>query len=395
MEKTQSSSIFIRRFLFVIAAILLMALFWYLRNTWLLTFLAIIIAVGMSMPARWFQRQFKLKRGLSTVASVVTVGLAGYLLAIIIFPPIVNETAGLLRELPGLLQRAAEGYEQVREGSVLISRLLPPLTGEALLDLSADQQIVDRIITTLQDVLGTGLPLVAGGINAAAGIIGNIVLVLILAILFLLNPLSYIKASLYVFPARHHEKILSVWNTLYETLTTWLKAQFTSITVTTGLVWLILGVFLGLPNAITVAVIAGFASFIPNIGALIPLIPIILFQLADDPARLLIVIPVYLAIQLTESNVITPSIVKAELNIPAGAVLLVQVVTAVLFGAVGVLLAVPLLAVTTTLIRELYSYQVLDIDENQMAIERDESGLLVLAHSTRSAEKDKGEEDAC
>lgn len=370
---------FIKKFIFIIASLLVMLLFWYLRNTWLLTFLAIIIAIGMSIPARWIQRRFKWKRGPATITAVLLVGLFIYLLILIIFPPIVSEIGSLLKELPRLLQSAVEGYDQLRAGNEIIGRLLPALTDETLVNLSYDQALIDQLINTARSILGTGLPLVAGGLNAAASLVGNILLVLILAILFLLNPLSYIQGTLFLLPQRYHPRLLAIWNELYLTITTWLKAQFTSITVTAFLVYVILGVILGMPNAITVAVIAGFSSFIPNIGALIPLIPITLFQLAADPSRLLIVLPVYLAIQLTESNIITPSIVKAELNIPAGAVLLVQVVTAVLFGAIGVLLAVPLLAVTITLVSEVYSQQILGLDVSQLRLIRDLDGRLALA----------------
>ena len=116
-----------------------------------------------------------------------------------------------------------------------------------------------------------------------------------------------------------------------------------------------------MPNVLVVAVFAGFATFVPNIGAFLPLIPIAVFTLAESPASILVMVPAYLAIQLIESNVLTPMIVKRQLSIPAAGMLLFQIVAGLVFGLLDILLAVPLLALSITLVRELYSYGVLGL----------------------------------
>ncbi len=101
---------------------------------------------------------------------------------------------------------------------------------------------------------------------------------------------------------------------------------------------------------------------IPNIGAFLAIIPILIFGLASTtPERILIWLIVYLLIQLAESNVITPSVVKNQLHIPAGAMMVFQLIATVIFGALGLLLAVPLFAVIIVLVRELYSYDILGL----------------------------------
>src|SRR5690606_13773459 len=123
------------------------------------------------------------------------------------------------------------------------------------------------------------------------------------------------------------------WNKLHRTVRTWISTLLLSISITMTLVWLILGLLLGIPNASIVAVFAGVATFVPNIGAFLPLIPIVIFTLASDPSQLLIMAPAYLLIQLIESNVITPSLVKAELDIPPGLLMLFQLLMTLAFGA--------------------------------------------------------------
>ncbi len=81
-----------------------------------------------------------------------------------------------------------------------------------------------------------------------------------------------------------------------------------------------------MPYVLIVAVFSGFATFVPNIGAFLPLVPIAVFTLASAPASLLVMAPAYLLIQLLESNVLTPTIVKRQLSIPAAGMLIFQLV---------------------------------------------------------------------
>ena len=166
---------------------------------------------------------------------------------------------------------------------------------------------------------------------------------------------------------------------MYDTVRAWLTALSLSIAITTTLVWVILGLLLGMPNALVVAVFAGIATFIPNIGSVLPVIPIVVFTLASgDPSDVFLYVPVYLGIQLLESNVLTPSIVKAQLSIPAGLVLLFQLLVTLAFGALGLLLAVPMLAVLIVLVRELYSYDALGLRRLDIELSTNENGQMVL-----------------
>lgn len=191
-------------------------------------------------------------------------------------------------------------------------------------------------------------------------LLANLFLVVMLAIFFLAEPKAYVRASLYLLPAHRHAQLLGLWSVLYHTLRTWLSTLSISISVTVVLVWLILG-SLGMPNVPVVAAFAGLATFVPNIGAFLPLVPITVFSLVSDPGQLPLMVVAYLAIQLVESNILTPSIVRRQLSIPPAATLTFQILAGFIFGLVGIFLAVPLLAVLITLVREGYSYGLLGL----------------------------------
>jgi predicted PurR-regulated permease PerM len=362
---------FLNRCLIVVALALALAALWFFRNTLLLGFFAVIIAVGVSIPANWFWRH-GLPRWLANTVAIILVALALLFLLLWLIPTIANAFVDLLTGLPQGVRAVAESYNAFRERSTYLTTLLPPLNAPELGTLTPEQlrDIVGRVVNT-------GLPILVSGGSVAATLFTNLVLVLLMAVLFLVDPMSYVKASLYLVPSAHHTRVLELWGELYQTLRTWLSSLFISISITVGLVLVILGL-LGMPNVAVVAVFAGFATFVPNLGAYLPLIPIAIFTLSTNPAQFLVMAPVYLAIQLLESNVLTPLVVKRSLALPPGGLLLFQIVAGLVYGLLGVLLAVPLFAVIVTLVRELYSYDALGLRDKDLEVVQERGQALRL-----------------
>jgi predicted PurR-regulated permease PerM len=346
-----------------LATVLLLALLWALwsaRSILLLAFAAAVIAIAIAQPMHQLQKR-GCKRGVAMAISVFLAGTALVLLSLWILPTFARGVGELVNDVPAAVQKAQLAYGEFWQSSPSMQSLLPEMpaadAGEQR-DPGAFKNVFDWMIKS-----GMALaPDLLGGIGLVASILVNIALVLFIAVFFLLEPKSYIKTTLYLIPENHHARALEIWDALYSTLTKWLHAQIISITVIVLLVWLVLGVALRMPNAMVVALFAGFATFIPNIGAFLSIIPITIFTLAyGQPAQLLLYIPVYLFIQFLESNVITPQVVRSQLNIPAGFLMLFQLLITLALGALGLVLAVPILAFLIVLVREIYSYDLLGL----------------------------------
>lgn len=372
-----STYTFLKRLLIVVVAVVLLLSLWYLRSIWLLGFAAVVVAVGISIPAHWLQQR-GLPRNPSRLLATLVVGLLAIFLILWIVPAIINETGTALAELPRMWQEIGQYYETWRSGSHLLTRLLPPFSIVSL-NQTGDATLND----TLRRLFTTGFSFtpILEGMGAFASLLANVALVIFIAIFFLIDPLSYVRISLHLTPAAYHDRLLYLWSELYRTLTQWIKTQFLSVSITVSSVWLVLGLFLGVPYAPIIAVFSGVATFIPNLGAFLPLIPIFIFTMAEDPSLMLWAIPAYLAIQLLESNVITPMLIREELQLPSGGVLLFQLVGAALFGGLGLLLAVPLLLVLVVLVREFYSYDILGLRSENIDIAVDAAGRIHLGQS--------------
>lgn len=378
---------FFKRFLLVLLILLLVLGMWVARASLMLGFLAAVLAVGISIPARFLQRR-GWRRGLAIfVAATATNVLIGLLL-LLILPALVADIGLLLASIPHATSSLLASYDAFRASSPFWATNLPNLDLLSSAAVGNDAPVISQDALTLfvDQILNASLamaPHVLGGMNTLVAVALNFAFVLFVAVFFLVDPQSYIKASLYLTPRPYQPRVVELWNGVYETLTTWIASQFLSASITVALVWIILGLLLGMPHSLVVAIFAGVATFIPNIGAFLPLIPILIFTLAAEPAQLVIFVPVYLAIQLLESNVITPSIVKAQLHIPAGAMMIFQLLMTLAFGALGLLLAVPVFAVLIVLVREMYVYDMLNLHA-PIVLTGDELGRLQIVEQYKN-----------
>jgi predicted PurR-regulated permease PerM len=98
---------------------------------------------------------------------------------------------------------------------------------------------------------------------------------------------------------------------------------------------------LGLPFAAPLAVFVGITDLIPNIGATLGTIPVVIVGLLEEPWKGVVAGAVLILYQQVENTLITPKVFKRTVEIhPFLSVVTVIVFTA-LFGIVGALVAVP------------------------------------------------------
>ena len=115
---------------------------------------------------------------------------------------------------------------------------------------------------------------------------------------------------------------------------------------------------MGIPVALILGLITGILELIPNIGSLIAMIPGVLLALTIGFNTAIIVALIYIVSQTIVANIVTPLIQRKIINLPPALTLISQLIMATLSGALGIILAVPLLAILVILIDELYVKQI-------------------------------------
>ena len=125
------------------------------------------------------------------------------------------------------------------------------------------------------------------------------------------------------------------------------------------LTWIGLSI-IGVPLALTLGLIAGLLSFIPNFGPIISALPALLLAFIDSPITAVYVLGLYIGVQLIESNIVTPLIERETVELPPALTIVFQLALAALVGGLGLVLATPLLAVIMVLVQMVYIEDVLD-----------------------------------
>jgi predicted PurR-regulated permease PerM len=204
------------------------------------------------------------------------------------------------------------------------------------------------------DVLGA----VTRTLNIAFGIVGNTLLIIAVGVFLAANPRQYRDGVAALFPIRRRERVVEIMNRMGRSMFNWLIGQFFAMVISgTGIaivLWL-----LGVPMAFMIGVITGLLVFVPNLGALIALLLALLMAISQGPMTMIWVTVAYLAVQLVETNVITPLIQQERTSIPPALLLATQVLMGAALGFAGLLAAPPLLAAVLVLVREVWIRDVL------------------------------------
>jgi predicted PurR-regulated permease PerM len=179
-----------------------------------------------------------------------------------------------------------------------------------------------------------------------------------LVLFFLLAEGRSIKRSLIeIIPNQYFEMVLNLLHRIDQQLGGYIRGMVMSVVLISMLSMLGLRI-IGLRDYLVVGTIAGVSNIIPYLGPLIGIfagtIAAILQYSTLGWATILPVVIVFLAVQLMDNVFVQPVVVARAVNLHPLIVIFVVLVGSQMFGAVGMLLAVPLTAVIKVSVQTVY-----------------------------------------
>lgn len=201
--------------------------------------------------------------------------------------------------------------------------------------------------------------IVMGSISSALWGLSSGLIVLIIGLYLATAPSRYINGALRLVSSSKRDRGRDVVRVLGHALRWWLVGRIASM----GVVGVLTAIGLwiaGVPLAFVLGLIAALFSFVPYIGPIASVIPAALVALADNPTSILYVLIVYVAVQILESNLITPLIQEKAVSLAPAVLISAQLLMGALMGVVGVFIATPLAVVCIVLVQMLYVEDVLD-----------------------------------
>jgi len=317
---------------------------WEIRQVLLLVFLAVVLATALN----WFQlhlQRLGFRRGR---AIAISISLSFFLIAgffLIIIPPFLQEAQQLGVLIPKGLGRVEQWLDDMNH--------MLPNTG---LD---DTPLLNRLVTQLEPFLDRIFNNFFALFSNTLAVLLNTLLVLVLTVMLVINPQPYRNGFVRLFPAFYRSRINAILTQSEQALLAWLAGtglNMLVIGVVSGLVLALLGVRLVLANAF----LAGLLEAIPNIGPALSVIPPMIIAFIDEPWRAAAVLAAYIVIQQLEQYLLVPLVMAKQVDLLPAVTLVSQIVFAIFFGFLGLLLALPLVIVGQIWFSEIVLKDILD-----------------------------------
>lgn len=319
--------------LIVLAAAVGLALTWYNASSLLLLFAGILFAAFLDACTRGLARFMPIARIWRFTLVALALACVSALIIGWAIARLPEQARGLLRVMDSQIE-------------ILQSQLTP--FGIDLFGPEGRQDL-SHLIADPGRLFGH----VHRAVSGAYAVVINAIVIVCLGMFFAANPSGYREGTLILLPIRWRARVRGVMDEMGLTLRSWLLGQLVRsfiLAVTLGIALHLLG----LPGASLLGLQAGVANFIPYLGPLIAAGPVALVAMPLGVPTLIWAMVIYFALQTIEGFVFAPLIQRQAVNVPPAWTLLAIVIFGAMFGAIGIALATPLLAVGRIAVLRLY-----------------------------------------
>ena len=212
----------------------------------------------------------------------------------------------------------------------------------------ASEQIKNRIMEQLGKVSRYLFSALSSTLSVAAAF----VLLIFMAIYIGAEPEVYRGWLLATIPATARPQMRLVLEEMSKVLRKWLVTQLVAMVVI-GVMSTVVLLLLDVEAPYALGFLAGLLEFIPTIGPIMSAVPAIIMGFTESPSLALKVGLAYWAIQFIENNLLIPFLMRGEMDLPPAITLVAQALMTLLFGFIGLMVAVPLTAAVLVPLRML------------------------------------------
>jgi len=360
----------------VIAMYVVLRVLWVANALFLTAFLGILIGLAVSAGVDQLTR-WRLPRGLSAGLIVITFFALLVAFGAWMAPTLHDQGVELRRRLPDAVDRVESWVNSRRNGLIglLFSSLASdgrpdstqgatrvaaaPTKGAAAPTVPPAPAAGDsiRVASTLRQRLGGQMSRVGNYLfpflSSTLEVVSGLFIIIFLSVYIAVDPAMYRRGIIHLFPHGRRDRVAEVLTAVAAVLRKWLITQLIAM-VTIGVVSTIVLAALGVKAAFALGLLSGLMEFIPTVGPIVSSLPAIAMGFLDSPEKALSVAVAYVGIQFLENHLLIPLLMKGGINIPPALTILSQALMAILFGFLGLMCAVPLLAAVITAVKMLY-----------------------------------------
>jgi len=316
---------------------------WVFRGI-LLPFIAGMILAYLLDPVADLLEKIKFSRFWATLTILIAAVAVFVGLFLFIVPPLVQQLIGLVERLPGYVAQLQEyanqytpalyerlGAERAAEFENWVNQLL--------------SQGIGFLVEVTSTVAKSGLTL----LNA----LGLMIVTPVVAFYLLLDWDAMVKRVDELLPRAYQEEVRYVFGEIDVAMAGFVRGQ-SSVVLILAAFYATCLTLAGLNFGLAIGLAAGLFSFIPYVGFVVGFvlsIGVAIVQFWPDWFMVSVVFGIFIVGQFIEGNILYPKLVGRSIGVHAVWLMFSLFAFALLFGAVGVLLAVPMAAIAGVLVR--------------------------------------------
>lgn len=364
------------------AAVLVMSvwvmfkLLWFANELVLVAFIGMLFGLAVSAGVDRLERRH-VPRGVGAAFIVLSFFAVLYGMGALIAPTISSQASVLKQRLPEAVQQVEQWFEQ-RQGGVFgallgehpaqntaatdsAARVAARTAAESRADtagpVAPESPLRERFAEQLRGATRYLFPFLSSTLAVLAGL----AIILFVSIYVAADTELYHRGLMHLFPHRSRPLAGQVLSEIATQLRRWLTTQLIGMAVI-GSVSTIVLLILNVKAAFALGLIAGLLEFIPTVGPVLSAVPAVAMGFLDSPEKALYVTIAYIAIQQLEGNILMPLLMKGGIDLPPVLTILGQALMALLFGFLGLVVAVPMLAAVMVPVKLLYVERVVGDD---------------------------------
>lgn len=263
--------------------------------------------------------------------------------------PIVTQVTNFIHRTPQYIRNIGEFFQ---EPIALAEDIIIPVD-----QLSIDQlfdSLSNNLVEVVQTLGGQTISIFGSLATATISTVGWTIMVLFLSFYLVKDHETLFESILRMAPKSYQSDLYQLTEGISVTWNAFLRGQLV-LCLVVGIIIFIVALIIGLPNAMTLALIAGFMELIPTFGPILAAVPAVLIAAFQADASWLgslmtpfwfamLVLGIYGFIYQFENYYLVPRIIGHHLKLHPLAVLLGVLGGASVAGILGVLLAAPVLA---------------------------------------------------
>jgi predicted PurR-regulated permease PerM len=316
-------------------------------------------------------------RTLAILLAFVLVFVLLLLLVLVVLPVLIGQIQEFGQRLPRLLTGLEEEITRFLSQPIVIGdqTLIPIDNLREAMGVAPDEALPllqlqninlgDAVNYSVRSLTGPAFSFIGGAFNAVI----NLIFLLTMMFYLLKDGNLFLTTLVNITPATYQGDAARLLHELGDVWKAYLNGQIL-LGIVMGVIVFITATLLGVPNAPILGLLSGVLEFIPTLGPLMAMIPAVLLAFSsqsstlpflEGPTFALVVVVVWIALQQLESVFLVPRIIGDSLNLHPFIVIIGVIAGANLAGALGVILAAPVIASVRVLAQYIYG-KLLDRD---------------------------------